>query len=114
MAAPAVIRALRCYTEAISATGRSEEAPSGRGTSRKDMTLGRGNLPFRDAAPGAFQRYNSGMATQATTLTECPKGHERWVTFQAGTPEREWVLICPLCGEERRIVLPEIVKADPS
>jgi hypothetical protein len=54
------------------------------------------------------------MATQATTLTACPKGHERWITYQPGTPEREWTLICPFCNEEQQIVLPEIVKADPS
>lgn len=54
------------------------------------------------------------MATHATTLTECPLGHERLITFEPGTPEREWTLTCPLCGEEKNIVLPEIVKADPS
>lgn len=54
------------------------------------------------------------MASQATTLTQCPMGHERWVTYQSGTPEQEWILICPLCGEEKKIVLPQIVKADPS
>ncbi len=54
------------------------------------------------------------MATQATTLTQCPMGHERLITFLPGTPEREWTLTCPLCGEERQVVLPEIVKADPS
>ena len=64
--------------------------------------------------PACVSGYKYGMATQATTLTECPKGHERWVTFQSGTPEREWTLICPLCGEEKKIVLPEIIKADPS
>ena len=64
--------------------------------------------------PVTVRGTTSRMATQATTLTECPMGHERWVTYQAGTPEREWVLICPLCGEEKKIVLPEILKADPS
>ena len=54
------------------------------------------------------------MATHATTLTECPLGHERLITFEPGTPEREWTLTCPLCGEEKNIFLPEIVKADPS
>ncbi len=78
------------------------------------MALDQGNMPVRHAAPGCIWRYNIVMATQAITIAECPMGHERLITFLPGTPEREWTLTCPLCGEERQIVLPEIVKADPS
>jgi hypothetical protein len=60
-----------------------------------------------------FRDKTSPMATQ-TSLTECPQGHERWITFLPDTPKREWTLTCPLCGEEKQIVLPQIVKADPS
>ncbi len=53
-------------------------------------------------------------STEAVVLTECPKGHERSVTVQEGTPLISWTLVCPLCGEEHQEVLPQILAADPA
>ena len=49
---------------------------------------------------------------QTTFLTECPRGHERTITVDQRTPERDWTLTCPLCGGEHRVVAPEILRSD--
>ena len=62
--------------------------------------------------PMGLARTLLGRNYVATILTECPKGHERTITFDERTPEQEWILTCPLCGAEHEIVAPQILRSD--
>ncbi len=76
-----------------------------------------GESYFGDMVRTSGARYNSHMwlipsPNEVTMLTVCPSGHERTLTYDERTPERDWTLTCPLCGREHRLILPEIRRSD--
>lgn len=74
---------------------------------------------FGDVFSGRETDYNSAMwmamlfsHASKTFITSCHMGHERSLTVDERTPEQDWTLTCPLCGDVHYLRAPQIIASD--